>query len=398
MTLPGTLSVAVIDDSQVQRQHAVNVCRQLGIAEVSDYGDARQALAWMSQNTGVDLAVVDLEMPIMDGIELIRELAAQKLAGSVIILSAKDPALIACVGTMAEADGLRVMGTIPKPLTPELLTRCLLRSQDALQEEHGEAQAPWLNAERLNAGLEQGEFLLHYQPQVTAKTRLLKGVEALARWQHPEHGLISPVRFIPIAERHGLMDKLTRVLLTEALRQKQDWQAHGLKLQMAFNLSPLSLADHHLSDWIADMSRFAGIEPRSLTLEVTENALLDDLAGSIRTLARLRLKGFNVAIDDYGTGYANAMQLSRVPATELKLDRCLVHNVISNPHQETILGNTLELARQLKMLSIVEGVENQEEFELLSRLGADLIQGYYIARPMPGEELPRWLQKQLRPA
>lgn len=223
----------------------------------------------------------------------------------------------------------------------------------------------------------------------------MRGVEALARWQHSDKGFISPAYFIPLAERHGVIGTLTRHLLLKALQQKRIWQQHGLKFHLAFNLSPLSLADPQMADWMTQLVTGHDIHPSDITLEVTENALLGELACAIQTLARLRLKGFNIAIDDYGTGFANAQQLSRVPATELKLDRSLVDRVAARPQQRTILGSTVELAKNLKLSTVAEGVETREDFQVLRELGVDQVQGFYFARPMPAQRLISWLHQDL---
>jgi len=214
----------------------------------------------------------------------------------------------------------------------------------------------------------------------------------LARWRHPDKGIISPGVFIPLAERHGLIDTLTRELLKKAFDQKRIWQRYGLRFHLAFNLSPLSLADPGLSDWLFDLATEYGIPPEEITLEVTENALLDELACAIRTLARLRLKGFNIAIDDYGTGFANAQQLSRVPATELKLDRSLVHHSSTRDQQRTILASTVDLAKQLKLITVAEGVETIEDYHVLLDLGVDQVQGFYFSKPLFPDDLLIWIK------
>ncbi len=391
------IRLLVVDDSNVQRQHAQGLAQQLGVTAILGASDGADALRVLQQEQ-VDVAVIDLEMPVMDGVELIRSIAQQQLAKSVIILSSKDPVLISSVGTMAEADGLYVLGTFHKPMQPELLKCSLLRFlQDSRTQQKAvqDTALPEVTAVELSQALERNELSLAYQPKLTVQGLLLRGVEALARWHHPEKGAISPGHFIPLAERHGIIDVLTRHLLLKALKQKQMWQQHGLRFHLAFNLSPLSLADPHMADWMTQLAVDHDIHPADLTLEVTENALLGELACAIQTLARLRLKGFNIAIDDYGTGFANAQQLSRVPATELKLDRSLVDRVASRPQQRTILASTVDLARNLKLSTVAEGLETLEDFLVLSELGVDQVQGFYFSRPLPADELVVWLQQGL---
>lgn len=390
------LSVLVTDDSLTQRQYAKGLCQELGVKSLFDAANGADALDVLDANT-VDVVLIDLEMPIMDGVELIRSIAQKKLNSSVIILSAKDPILIASVGTMAEADGLHVLGTFQKPLLPDALECSLLRFlQDTrVAVEPKKSAEIEVTALELSQALANNELTLAFQPKLTVQGLLLRGVEALARWRHPTKGLISPAVFIELAERHGMIDALTHYLLEEAFRHKRTWQQYGLRFHLAFNLSPLSLADSDMVDWLCKMAEDYGIAPAEITFEITENALLGELASAIRTLARLRLKGFHIAIDDYGTGFANAQQLSRVPATELKIDRSLVHRAATRPQQRTILASTVDLAKNLNLTTVAEGVETEEDFKILHDLGVDLVQGYYFAKPLFADDLLLWVKNGL---
>lgn len=390
-----SLRLLVTDDSLTQREYTKALCQELGVNALFDAANGVDALEFLDKNK-VDVVVVDLEMPIMDGVELIRSIAQKKIASSVIILSAKDPILIASVGTMAEADGLHVLGTFQKPLLMDALECSLLRFiQDAKEINEPKKNTVDVTALELSHALAANELLLTFQPKVTLQGFLLRGVEALARWAHPTKGIISPTIFIPLAERHGMIDLLTRHLLEQALQQKKRWQQQGLRFHLAFNLSPLSLADADMADWLCALIESHGVSANDITLEVTENALLGELASAIRTLARLRLKGFNIAIDDYGTGFANAQQLSRVPATELKIDRSLVHRVATRPQQRTILASTINLAKNLNLSTIAEGVETEEDFKILLELGVEQIQGYYVSKPLFPNDLLNWIKNDL---
>ncbi|MES2824383.1 MAG: EAL domain-containing response regulator [Pseudomonadota bacterium] len=386
------LSVLIADDSITQQQYAQQLCTELGLVTIYTETNGVKALKVLQENV-IDVVLVDLEMPVMDGVELIHAIAHHKLSTNVIILSAKDPILISSVGTMAEAEGLTVLGTFKKPLHLDLLQCSLLQFIVGLQTQRTQLtadhlkDAPTVTGVELNHAITHGEMILAYQPKLTVQGLLLRGVEALARWQHPQKGLISPTIFIPLAERLGLINALTHHLLAMALNEKRNWQHMGLRFHIAFNLSPISLADEGLVDWIIALTQKYDVLPQEITFEITENALLNELACAIRTLARLRLKGFNIAIDDYGTGFANAQQLSRVPATELKLDRSLVHNVSTRPQQRTILASSIDLAKNLKMITVAEGVETLEDYKVLLELGADQVQGFYFSKPLYPNDL-----------
>lgn len=386
--------VLVVDDSKVQSNHVIDMCRRQGITHIQSAENGQVALERLSAER-FDLVFVDLEMPVMDGVELVRQIAERKLAGAVIILSSKDPSLILSIGTMAESDGLSVVGTFQKPMKEEDLVISLNRmTKDFVKVTEKIVNEELTKADLLNA-MANNHISLHYQPKLTVKGLLLKGVEALSRWTHPELGMISPVHFIDAAERFGLISQLTEYLFKLALIEKRQWQDHGLNFHLAFNLSPLSLSDEQLANKIEQHVLDNNIAPKDIVLEITENALSGEVSKAIQTLATLRLKGFNIAIDDYGTGFANAQQLSRVPATELKLDRILVDNVSTNTHQQAILKSTVALSKDLKLITVAEGVEYFEDYKFLHQLDVDLVQGYYFAKPMTPNDLINWLKHDL---
>ena len=378
------LSILIVDDSIAQQEYAQKICSDLGLEKIYSAENGVEALKVFQQKI-IDVVLIDLEMPVMDGIELIRAIAQHQFSSSVVILSAKDPILISSVGTMAEADGLYVLGTFQKPLRADLLKCSLLLFLQNSLKEHDTLEivdTEEITALELCQAICDNEITLAYQPKLTVQGLLLRGVEALARWNHPQKGQIPPSVFIPLAERHGLIDALTRNLLAIAFEQKRTWQQMGLRFHLAFNLSPLSLADKEMVEWLVGLTKEYELSPQDITFEITENALLKELASAIHTLARLRLKGFNIAIDDYGTGFANTQQLSRVPATELKIDRCLVHNAAIHPQQHMILASSIELAKNLKMLTVAEGAETLDDYKVLVALGADQVQGYYFSKPL----------------
>ena len=388
------LNVLVVDDSNVQRNHVMNMCLDQGVSNVVGAINGVDAIDKLSEEK-FDVVFIDLEMPIMDGVELSRKIAKNKLAQSVIILSSKDPSLISSIGTMAESDGLIVLGTFKKPMQINDLVNSLNRLKTHTNSNETHKIYNRLVIDDLINGIKEQRITLFYQPKLTCKGLLLKGVEALARWNHPKLGFVSPVEFITAAEEFGIISELTHYLFDIALKQKVQWRDHGINFHLAFNLSPLSLADNDLAEKISSQVALHNIEPKEIVLEVTENAICGEISTAIETLAKLRLKGFKLAIDDYGTGFANAQQLSRVPATELKLDRILVDNVATRPQQLAILKSTVNLAKDLGLTTVAEGVENFDDFKLLFQLNVDLIQGYYFAKPMPPEKLIHWLQVDL---
>lgn len=386
--------VLVVDDSVVQRNHVIDACRALGVGTVEGAVNGQDALVKVREQT-FDLLFIDLEMPVMDGVDLVQALASEHLVQSVIILSSKDPVLILNVGTMAEADGLTVLGTFKKPILEDQLNCALERLGERKWAGHADIEGPTLRANDLLTAIESGHIEAFYQPKLLIKGLILKGVEALARWRHPEHGLISPALFIPMAERFGLIDKLTDHMFDLALQQKKRWQAQGLRLDLAFNLSPLSISNPGLAEHVSEMVKKHDLNPEEIILEITENALANEISLATGSLAKLRLGGFRVAIDDYGIGFANAQQLSRVPATELKLDRSMVDHVATRPQNQSIVRSTLQMAKELGLSTTAEGVENESDLAFLAQEGVDQLQGFLLAKPMPAEDLNKWLKVEL---
>jgi len=389
------ISVLVVDDSFVQCQHAVELCRQIIGGKMYQAGNGVEALQSLARGR-VNIMIVDLEMPIMDGVELISQVASENLVEAVIIVSAKDISLISSVGEMAQADGLQVLGTLQKPLTETDLRACLdvyVSAQQPLGR--GEGPREDVSARDLATAIAESSITMHYQPKLTTQGLKFSGVEALARWEHPARGFISPEVFIGAAEAGGEIGALTMCLLRVALGAKQKWLSQGLDVKLAFNLSPSMLIKSHFANWFSEYIEYSHINPESITLEVTENVLLGQVGKGLMNLARLRLKGFPVSIDDYGSGFASAEQLARVPATELKIDRVLVDGVADRPAKRAILDSTIKLAHQLNLSTVAEGVERFEDYQVLADMGVDMVQGYYFARPMPARELLRWVRQDL---
>jgi diguanylate cyclase (GGDEF)-like protein len=251
--------------------------------------------------------------------------------------------------------------------------------------------------EELRTGLDRGELVLHYQPQMSLRSDTVCGVEALVRWNHPTRGLVYPDGFLPLAEQAGLMGRLTLRVLEMALAQCRDWHAAGLKLTMAVNLSASNLQDTALPDQVADALARYGVLPGVLHLEVTEEVLMRDAARATEVLARLRAMGIRLAVDDYGTGYSSLAYLRGLPVDDLKLDRAFVAHCDTDKRSAAIVKSTVELAHNLDMRMIAEGVENEAVLDRLRQWDCDLVQGYHISRPQPPERLTPMLLEQHHP-
>ncbi|GHH46264.1 putative bifunctional diguanylate cyclase/phosphodiesterase [[Pseudomonas] boreopolis] len=235
----------------------------------------------------------------------------------------------------------------------------------------------------LPLALERRQFVLHYQPKYGAHGRDVVGAEALMRWQHPERGLIMPDRFIPVAERIGLIVPIGEWALEEACRQMREWREAGRgDWNVAVNLSPVQLASPGLVACVGQALARHGIDPARLTLEITESAAMRDADASLEVLKALHELGVNIAIDDFGTGYSNLMYLKRLPACELKIDRMFVQGLQQEGEDRAIVAAIVGLARTLNMKVVAEGVETELQRHHLRDLGCDQLQGYLMSRPL----------------
>ncbi|MBI3803129.1 MAG: EAL domain-containing protein [Nitrospirae bacterium] len=242
----------------------------------------------------------------------------------------------------------------------------------------------------LRQAIERNELLLHFQPKVDLQARRVVGVEALARWQHPEHGFIPPNEFVIPAEKSGLIKPFTQWVLNAALRQCYSWQQQGIEINVAVNLSRRNLQDPQMPDLIAEMLSAYHLEPTCLGLEITESAIMADPANAVEVLNRLSRMGIKISIDDFGTGYSSLSSLTELPVSALKIDKSFILGMAQNKNA-MIVRSTIGLAHHLGLNVVAEGVESGVLLEKLTAFGCDEAQGYFISRPIPAEELTRWL-------
>jgi EAL domain-containing protein (putative c-di-GMP-specific phosphodiesterase class I) len=380
------LVVMVVEDHGFQRKIALKLLDDLGIRTVFEAADGRTALDVLGRaDVAPDVVLVDLDLPKMDGIELIGHIAQRKLSRAVAVTSALEPAILNTVQSMARAYGLRVLGTIEKPLTgPKLADLLSLYRQDEPVEH--DVLGVHVSADTLRAALEADAFEPWFQPKAEIGNGHIVGVEALVRWRHSDE-MVLPVHFIGLLEREGLIDPLTERVLAKACAWRQRWAQAGRELKIAVNVSMLSLARVESADRYQEIVTLAGCSPRDVVLEVTESSVMSEAAHSLNVLARLRLKGFGLSIDDFGTGYSSLAQLSQIPFTELKIDQGFIAGAPGNARKRAVVEASLDLARKLDLSSVAEGVETVDEWQMLAELGCRHAQGYLVSRPVAGEDL-----------
>ena len=229
------------------------------------------------------------------------------------------------------------------------------------------------------------------QPKVELGTGRVKGAEALGRWRHPQKGIIAPYAFIDVLEGTQNIDALTWVMVRKSAAFCRDWRAaSGLDVTVSANVSIQSLGDVHLADRLTELVRGENLDPRHMIIEVTESATTTSIGHALENLSRLRMKGFGLSIDDFGTGYSSMQQLTRIAFTELKIDRSFVANAATQQKARVVLESSLDMARKLKICSVAEGVETQQDWDLLRQLGCELAQGYLIAKPLDAAHFLQW--------
>jgi diguanylate cyclase (GGDEF)-like protein len=263
---------------------------------------------------------------------------------------------------------------------------------DPTQDQHSPRRLALLG--ELRRAIDTGQLVLHYQPKIDTHSGRVLGVEALVRWQHPTHGLIPPDEFIPLAERTGLITPLTHYVLDAALRQCRQWHQDGHELNVAVNISARRMLDPAFPDEVADLLATWQLPARLLVLEITESTMMADPQHALEVLSRLHSMGVQLSIDDFGTGYSSMAYLKNLPVDELKVDRSFVSHMTDNTSDAVIVRSTVDLGRNLGLRVVAEGVEDQTTLEQLNALGCEAIQGYYISRPVPADDLLTWLKQQ----
>ena len=339
---------------------------------------------------------IDLVMPSMDGVEILRSLAASGCPARIILMSGVGSRILESAGRAATERGLRIGGILPKPFTPRQL-RAMLDAPDgdggagASADADVAARAGGAPDERyLDEALRLHQFVLHYQPKVRLATREVAGFEALVRWQHSRFGLIYPDRFVALAERSERIDTLTRDIVDMGLHWFAAFDVDR-PLSISINVSARNLADVGVADILHAQCMKCGVDPQRVILELTETSAMQDAAVALDILTRLCLKGFKLSIDDFGTGYSSMTQLAKLPVSEIKIDRSFVASMRTSAEAAKIVASTIGLGKALGLTTVAEGVENAATSDMLETLGCELAQGFHYARPMAGPAAQHWL-------
>ncbi len=337
------------------------------------------------------IVVLDLNMPGMDGIEVMRQMVKMRKKLPLILISGYDAGVLHSAEQLAKAHSLDIIATLPKPFEFGVFKRVIERYEKT-ERRQPPRQELLLTASELETAILQNQLICYYQPKIDIKSDGLIGVEALVRWQHPKHGLIYPNSFISLAENNGLIGDLTAQVIKQAVQQAINWKLQGHHIQVAINISAENITSLSLPEQISRLLKH-NLDPSMITLEITESALMGQLSTSLDILTRLRMKGIQLSIDDFGTGYSSLSQLYRMPFTELKVDQSFVMNITNDEEAYGIVKTCIILGHELNMKVVAEGVEYKETLKALKEMGCDIAQGYYFAKPMPAKDIILWDEK-----
>ncbi len=393
---PATLRRAalVVDDDATGREHTCELLNRVGFAAVDRAGDGREALERIGSGR-YGLLVCDLSMPGMDGVELMRHLAARRFGAPVVLTSASNERLLAAAIGQGRAQGLAVAGGLRKPLNRVSLHRVLVAA-GVLSPPPAPVGGDDLGVEALREALDapgaDGGVVAWFQPILRVADGVTIGAEARPHWDHPTRGVLAGDVLAPAAERAGLSGRLTERMLVQALAFRRTAPERAT-LAMSVDLSGEDLQDFGVVDRLHGLVDACGAAPESIVFEVSESRLVEDSATAVEVLTRLRMRGFELAIDDFGTGWSSLALLAQIPFGRMKID---ARFVLSAPNDDTAMGiveSSVHLGRRLGMTIVADGIETQAHWDLCARFGIDGAQGWMLGRAAPPEAFARRYQR-----
>ncbi len=385
--------VLVADDHAFVRKSLEFLLKGKGIDDITIAENGNRAMQLIeTADPPFDLIFCDLVMPEEDGLVCLRRVAGLDRRPAVVLMSGDDKAVLESAESLAKRQGLSILGTIEKPLTADKLN-VVLAHFGGRRPRRQNADIVRLTTEDIGESLNKGWFTIFFQPQIEVNSQRVCGLEALVRLNHPDHGLLSPASFVDAAERSGQINEITDFVVGESLAWAHRFRDAGHAVTVAINLSAKVLHDVNFPDRMLNLARKTGVPSNSITCELTETVVSGDQTVLLDIMTRLRMKRFRLSIDDFGTGYSSLQQLHGLPFHELKVDKQFVQDVCRNKKSRSIFTNSVRLASDLGLTTVAEGVETEEALILIRKLGCTIAQGYYIARPMPADEVLSWLNR-----
>jgi EAL domain-containing protein (putative c-di-GMP-specific phosphodiesterase class I) len=371
----------IVDDEEGIRHFVQHVAESVGLETVQASGGA-EALTVLKTLTPA-IVIMDMQMPNGDGVQLIQGIAGLGIKTTVVILSGGDHRLLDVTNEIARQRGVKIGATLQKPVRFADLRQCLASLY---------TRSTPFSADSLAAALEQKVPLLHYQPKIRLSDGAFIGVEALLRLRDGGDRPVPPDFALSIAEQADMMSALNTRVFEAAVQQRRAWREMGMELDMAINLSASGSFDPELPARLVTLCEVEDVPPSAIVVEMTETALDTDNLVAMETMVRLRLMGFRLSIDDFGTGHSSLVRLRRLPFSELKIDRSFAAALDRGGENAVIVRSLAQLARNLDLQTVIEGVEDEAALRFATEVGCDEAQGYHIAKPMPPEEIKSFAQ------
>jgi EAL domain-containing protein (putative c-di-GMP-specific phosphodiesterase class I) len=387
----GQLHFLVAEKDELQRRSLVEALAVLGAVRIVDVadGDAAGRHFEAAHVPPIDVAVIDLELPGLDGLDLIRLASSTNRKCKFILTGQESSSIMFSVETLALACKVDLLGTIAKPVTAQQLQEILAHYRPVAEQ--AVYAGPKFSFAEVGIGLQQRQFEPFYQPKIELETGQVKGLETFARWRHPEHGVLGPAAFIDALEQNHRVDFLDWTMIERSVHGCRELMDRGIPMSISINLSPQTLAHPNFLQQMKACVDRHGVLPGHITFEMPESSVVSTDPGFLERLIRLRMQGYGLAIDDYGTGRSNLQLVAGIPFTELKIDRSFVDGASKKRPLSTVLSSCLSLARSLERMSVAVGVETKEDWDFLQGLGCTYAQGYHIAPPMELATFPGWL-------
>jgi EAL domain-containing protein (putative c-di-GMP-specific phosphodiesterase class I)/CheY-like chemotaxis protein len=385
----------IVDDDRFVLHTSAAVLRKLGFKHIKLADNVPDAISILAQSSpSVSLVISDLNMPDTDGLELLRHFEEHGFDGDIILFSGEDRKTLKMAEALANARQLSVLGAIEKPLHPATLQQLL--AQERKQKSNTKSapeKSVKVTPDMLEEAIENGEIVPWFQPVIDTTNYRPIAVEALSRWTTKSGQSIPPIDFIALAERHQLIDKLTYSIIEQAATLDNQWQKQGIDLKISINIFSITSFYNLWFPEYLDMAvtGFGGALNR-FQLEVTETQLMQDLVRPLEVLLRLHMKRVGLSIDDFGTGHSNLTQIRDLPFDEIKIDRSYIQSSAQSERGDVILKSSIEMAKELGLSIVAKGVESEKDWERVVKLGCDQAQGYYIAKPMPGDDIQPWVE------
>lgn len=387
------LRVLVVDDDSFFLRIMNATLERLGVTDAVLKDQSVDILEELENaNDRYDLVFCDLNMPDIDGWSIIRKLVEQNFRGSIALISGEDKRILNAAATLTISSGVTLAGSLRKPVKLADLEQLLNRACEKPTDQQTKKFKVSVDEDQLRRAIEAGEIVAFYQPKVSSKDKHISGFEALARWRTGDHTFIYPADFIPLAEETNLSTDIFFCMLSQAVEDLQRWNARGLQFNVAINLDLKTLLHLDLPDNIARIVDEAGISRRQISIEMTESQYASGTGVHVEVLCRLAMMGFALSVDDFGTGYSSMSKLTTFPFHELKVDRSFCHNAETDEIARAIVNISTTLGHQLGMNVVSEGVETDSDWRAVTEAGVDIVQGYFVARPMPRDKVDEWVE------